>query len=338
MLKDVEKLLEDKRYKEAQVQLNNLNSSDVAELLEDIDSKEIVKIFGLMSKDKSAEVFTYLPVDQETEVLSLLSDKDAVSLLNEMHTDDAVDLLNEMPSNVVTRLLRQCTADTRNDINKLLNYPENSAGSIMTVEYTELKENLTVQQAIEKLKSEIEYYETVNICFVLDSQRKLKGFIHLKDIICAEPTDLIKDILKTNIKSCRTTDDQEEVARLFQKYDVNVMPVVDSEQRLVGIITVDDIIDVVQRENTEDIESMAAIATTHKPYLKVGVFETWKARIPWLLLLMVSATFTGKIIQSFESALATCVILTAFIPMLMDTGRKCRKSSQCYNNSWIVTI
>lgn len=327
MLKDVEKLLDEKKYKEAQVELNSLNSSDVAELLEDIDSKEIVKIFRLMNKDKAAEVFTYLPVDQETEVLSLLSDKDAVSLLDEMYADDAVDVLGEMPSNVVTRLLRKCTTDTRNDINKLLNYPDNSAGSIMTVEFAELKENLTIKQAVEKLRSEIEYYETVNICFVLDAQRKLKGFIHLKDIICANDTDVIKDILKTIIISCKTTDDQEEVARLFQKYDINVMPVVDSEDRLVGIITVDDIIDVVQEENTEDIESMAAISTTHKPYLKVGVFETWKARIPWLLLLMVSATFTGKIIQSFESALAACVVLTAFIPMLMDTGRKCRKSS-----------
>ena len=324
MLQDVEKLLDEKKYKEAQNELNNLNSSDVAELLEDIDSIEIVKIFKLMNKDKAAEVFTYLPVDQETEVLSLLSDKDAVSLLDEMYTDDAVDVLGEMPSNVVTRLLKKCTSDTRNDINKLLNYPDNSAGSIMTVEFAELKENLTIKEAVEKLKSEIEYYETVNICFVLDAERRLKGFIHLKDIICANDTDLIKDILKTHVISCKTTDDQEEVARRFQKYDVNAMPVVDSENRLVGIITVDDIIDVVQEENTEDIESMAAINTTHKPYLTVGVFETWKARIPWLLLLMISATFTGKIIQSFESALAACVVLTAFIPMLMDTGRKCR--------------
>ena len=338
MLQDLEKLLDEKKYKEAQVEINNLNSSDVAELLEDIDSKEIIKIFGLMNKDKAAEVFTYLPVDQETEVLSLLGDKEAVNLLNEMHTDDAVDLLNEMPSNVVTRLLRQCTPDTRNDINKLLNYPENSAGSIMTVEFAELKENLTIQEAIETLKKEMHYYETVNICFVLDPQRKLKGFMHLKDIICANPNDTIKDILKTTIISCKTTDDQEEVARLFQKYDINVMPVVDSEDRLVGIITIDDIMDVIQAENTEDIESMAAITTTHKPYLKVGVFETWKARIPWLLLLMVSATFTGKIIQSFEASLATCVILTAFIPMLMDTGRKCRKPSQCYNNTWNITL
>lgn len=226
-----------------------------------------------------------------------------------------------MPSNVVKRLLKQCTADTRNDINKLLNYPENSAGSIMTVEYAELKENLTIQQAIEKLKSEIEYYETINICFVVDAQRKLIGFIYLKDIICANSGDLVKDILRLDVISCKTTDDQEEVAMMFQKYDVTAMPVVDSENRLVGIITIDDIIDVVQEENTEDIERMAAITTPHKSYLKVGVFETWKARIPWLLLLMVSATFTGKIIQSYEAALASAVILTSFIPMLMDTGR-----------------
>ena len=220
MINNLEELLNEKKYKEVQVELNNLNSSDVAELLEDIDSKEIIKIFRLMSKDKAAEVFTYLPVDQETEVISLLSDKEAVSFLDEMYTDDAVDLLGEMPSNVVTRLLRKCTADTRNDINKLLKYPENSAGSIMTVEYAELKENLTIKQSVEKLKKEIEYYETVNICFVVDSQRKLKGFIHLKDIICANDTDLIKNILKTTVISCKTTDDQEEVALLFQKYDI----------------------------------------------------------------------------------------------------------------------
>ena len=250
----------------------------------------------------------------------MLSDKEAVSLLDEMYADDAADLIEEMPANVVKRLLQKCTADTRNDINRLLNYPDNSAGSIMTVEYAELKENLTIKQAMEILKKEIEYYETINICYVVDIQRKLIGFLQLKDIICANPEDLVKNVLNSNVISCKTTDDQEAVALMFQKYDLSVMPVVDSENRLVGIITIDDIIDVVQDENTEDIERMAAITSTHKPYLKVGVFETWKSRIPWLLLLMISATFTGKIIQSYESALASYVILTAFIPMLMDTG------------------
>ena len=320
MLKEVEELLEEKKYREVKTKLNELNSSDVAEILEDIEPKEIIKIFKLIDKDKAAEVFAYLPVEKESEVISLLTDKEAVSLLDEMYTDDAVDLLEEMPSNVVTRLLKKCTSETRNDINKLLNYPENSAGSIMTVEYAELKEDLSIKEAVAKLKKEIEYYETINICFVVNAQRKLMGFIHLKDIICANENDLVKDIVNKDVISCKTTDDQEEAARMFQKYDLTAMPVVDSENRLVGMITIDDIVDVLQEENTEDIEKMAAIMPTHKSYFNVGIFETWKARIPWLLLLMVSATFTGKIIQSYESALATCVILTSFIPMLMDTA------------------
>ena len=320
MLEEVERLLEEKKYKEVKKELNDLNSSDIAELLEDTESKEIIKVFKLINKDKAADVFAYLPVEKESEIISLLSDKEAVLLLDEMYADDATDLLEEMPANVVKRLLKKCTKETREDINKLLNYPENSAGSIMTVEYAELKENLTIKEAIRNLKKEIEYYETINICFVVNPQRKLTGFIHLKDIILANDNDLVKDIVRRDVLFCRTTDDQEEVSRMFQKYDLTAMPVVDSEDRLVGMITIDDIVDVLQEENTEDIEKMAAIMPTHKPYFKVGILETWKARIPWLLLLMVSATFTGKIIQSYESALASYVILTSFIPMLMDTA------------------
>lgn len=321
MLERVEELLEERKYKAAKVELNKLNSSDVAELLEDIDAKEIVKVFRLINKDKAAEVFSYLPVEHETELISLLSDKEAVSLIDEMYTDDAVDLLEEMPANVVKRLLRKCTTDTRNDINKLLNYPENSAGSIMTVEYAELKEELTIKQAIAKLRKEMEYYETVNTCFVVNLERKLIGYIHLKDIICADENDLVKDIVQKDVISCKTTDDQEEAAKMFQKYDLTAMPVVDSEDRMVGIITIDDIVDVLQEENTEDIEKMAAInPTSNKTYLKTGIFETWKARIPWLMILMLSATFTGKIIQVYEEALTAYVILTSFIPMLMGSA------------------
>lgn len=321
MLEKVEELLKEKKYKAAKVELNKLNSSDVAELLEDIDSKEIVKVFRLINKDKAADVFAYLPVEHETELISLLSDKEAVSLIDEMSTDDAVDLLEEMPANVVRRLLKKCTADTRNDINKLLNYPENSAGSIMTVEYAELKEELTIKQAIAKLRKEMEYYETVNTCFVISLERKLIGYIHLKDIICADENELVKDIVQKDVISCKTTEDQEEIAKMFQKYDLTAMPVVDSEDRMVGIITIDDIVDVLQEENTEDIEKMAAInPTTNKAYLKTGIFETWKARIPWLMILMLSATFTGKIIQVYEEALTAYVILTSFIPMLMGSA------------------
>lgn len=321
MLERVEELLEEKKYKAAKVELNKLNSSDVAELLEDIDSKEIVKVFRLINKDKAAEVFAYLPVEHETELIGLLSDKEAVSLIDEMYTDDAVDLLEEMPANVVRRLLKKCTTDTRNDINKLLNYPENSAGSIMTVEYAELKEELTIKQAIAKLRKEMEYYETVNTCFVVNVERKLIGYIHLKDIICANENDLVKDIVQKDVISCKTTDDQEEAANMFQKYDLTAMPVVDSEERMVGIITIDDIVDVLQEENTEDIEKMAAINPTGtKTYLKTSIVETWRSRIPWLMILMLSSTFTGKIIESYEQALTSYVILTAFMPMLMGSA------------------
>lgn len=321
MLERVEKLLEEKNYKAAKMELNELNSSDVAELLEDIEPNEIIKVFKLINKDKAAEVFAYLPVEQETEIISLLSDKDAVSLIDEMYADDAADLLEEMPANVVRRLLKKCTADTRNDINKLLNYPENSAGSIMTVEYAELKEELTIKQAIEKLRKEIEYYETINTCFVVNAERKLIGYIHLKDIICANDNDLVKDIVQKDVIFCRTTEDQEETAKMFQKYDLTAMPVVDSENRMVGIITIDDIMDVLQEENTEDIEKMAAINPgSNKSYLKTSIFETWKSRIPWLMILMLSSTFTGKIIESYEQALTSYVILTAFMPMLMGSA------------------
>lgn len=321
MIERVEELLKERKYKEAKVELNKLNSSDVAELLEDIDSKEIVKVFRLINKDKAAEVFSYLPVENETEIISLLSDKEAVSLIDEMHTDDAVDLLEEMPANVVKRLLKKCTTDTRNNINRLLNYPENSAGSIMTVEYAELKEELTIKQAIEKLKKEMKYYETVNTCFILNVERKLIGYIHLKDIICANEDDLVKDIVQKNVISCKTTDDQEKAANMFQKYDLTAMPVVDSEERMVGIITIDDIVDVLQEENTEDIKKMAAINPTGtKTYLKTSIVETWKSRIPWLLILMLSSTFTGKIIECYEQALTSYVILTAFMPMLMGSA------------------
>lgn len=321
MLERVEKLLEEKNYKAAKMELNELNSSDVAELLEDIEPNEIIKVFKLINKDKAADVFAYLPVEQETEIISLLSDKDAVSLIDEMYADDATDLLEEMPANVVRRLLKKCTVDTRNDINKLLNYPENSAGSIMTVEYAELKEELTIKQAIEKLRKEIEYYETINTCFVVNAERKLIGYIHLKDIICANDNDLVKDIVQKDVIFCKTTEDQEEAAKMFQKYDLTAMPVVDSEDRMVGIITIDDIMDVLQEENTEDIEKMAAINPgSNKSYLKTSIFETWKSRIPWLMILMLSSTFTGKIIESYEQALTSYVILTAFMPMLMGSA------------------
>lgn len=320
MKERVEFLIEEKKYHELKDILSELNISDVAEILEDVKSQELVKIFRFFKKDDAADVFSYFPVEIQTELVTLFTDKEAASLIDEMYADDATDLLEEMPSNVVIRLLKNCSEETRTQINKLLKYPDSSAGSIMTVEYAELKEDLTIEKTIAKLREEGEKYETVNTCFILDKKRKLVGSIKLQDILFAKPNNLISEIANKDFIYVHTLTDQEEVIKMFKKYDVTIMPVVDSEKRLVGIITVDDIVDIIEEEATEDIEKMAAISPTNKPYLKTGVIETWKARIVWLLLLMVSAVFTGKIINGFESSLAACTALTAFIPMLMDTG------------------
>lgn len=313
-------LIEKKEFKELKIVLKDINEQDLAEIFEDIDIEQLAKVFRLIPKDKAVEVFAELEVTTATELLNYLSDKEAVSLLDEMSADDATDILEEMPANIVDKLLKKCSESTRKDINKLLNYKEDSAGSIMTVEYAELKESLNISQAINHLKRDYEEYETINTCFVVDNKRVLTGILEIKDLLFREKDELIKDVCDKELIYATTNTDQEEVANMFSKYDITVMPVVDSENRLVGIITIDDVLDVVEEEATEDMKKMAAIIPVDKPYDKTGIFETFKARIPWLLLLMVSATFTGAIIQGFEDKLATCAILTAFIPMLMDTG------------------
>ncbi|MBQ8891757.1 MAG: magnesium transporter [Bacilli bacterium] len=320
MEQEIRELLNSKKFREAKTLLSENQIVDIAYSIKDFDVDEITKIIRLMNKDMAADLFSELPLSVETEVLSKLTDKEAVFIINEMFADDAADVLDEMPASLVRRILRQCDKDTRSDINKLLNYPEDSAGSVMTVEYAELKGDLTIHEAISILRKEIDEYETVNVCYVVSKDRKLIGHISLKDILLAHTDDLIIDVATRDTVCVRTSTDQEEVGRLFKKYDLTVMPVVDSEDRLVGIITIDDIMDIMEEEATEDIEKMAAISPSDKPYLDIGVFETWKARIPWLLLLMISATFTGGIISSFENSLAILPVLTAYIPMLMDTG------------------
>ena len=320
MEEQIRELLNSKKFREAKTLLSEKQIVDIAYAIKDFEAEEIIKIIRLMNKDMASDLFSELPLSVETEVLSKLTDKEAVVIINEMYADDATDVLDEMPANIVRRILKGCNKDTRSDINKLLNYPEDSAGSLMTVEYAELKDGLTIREAIKILKKEINEYETINVCYVVAKDRKLIGHISLKDILLADTDDLIFDVAVKDTICVKTSTDQEEVAKLFKKYDLTVMPVVDSEDRLVGIITIDDIMDIMEEETTEDIEKMAAISPSDKPYLEIGVFETWKARIPWLLLLMISATFTGGIISSFESSLAILPILTAYIPMLMDTG------------------
>ena len=320
MKEEIRNLLTSKKFKEAKVLLSDKQIVDIADSIKDFDIDEIAQIIRLMNKDMAADLFSELPLSVETELLSKLTDKEAVLIINEMFADDAADVLDEMPANIVKRILKQCDKDTRSDINRLLNYPEDSAGSVMTVEYAELKSDLTIKQAISTLRKEIDEYETINVCYVVDTRRKLLGHIKLKDFLLASPDDIVGDIATKDTICVKTTTDQEEVGRLFKKYDLTVMPVVDLEDRLVGIITIDDIMDIMEEETTEDIEKMAAISPSDKPYLEVSVWQTWKARIPWLLLLMISATFTGQIISKFESALAILPVLTAYIPMLMDTG------------------
>ena len=312
--------LNQKQYVKLREWLRDLNVADIAAMMEELDEELQLKTFRILPKDMAADIFSYLPIEVEQQIITSISDREAGKIIDNLMADDATDLLEEMPANIVKRLLANASHETRRDINHLLRYPEDSAGSIMTVEFMDLKEGQTVAQAIERIKKTGVDSETINICYVLDYQRKLKGTVALRYLLLKDPDEKIGDIMHENVISLHTLMDQEEVARQFQKYDFTAMPVVDNEDRLVGIITVDDVVDILQEEATEDMEKMAAIVPSDKPYLKTTVFETWKKRIPWLLLLMISATFTGRIIASFEDALSVYVVLTTFIPMLMDTG------------------
>ncbi len=310
-----------KQYAKLREWVANLNDADVAAVIENMeDEDEMLRVFRILPKNSAADIFSYLSIDVQQKIITSLSEKDAGKIIDNLMADDATDLLEEMPANIVKKLLMNASADTRRNINHLLRYPEDSAGSIMTVEFVDLKEEQTVEQAIARIRKLGVDSETINICYVLDNQRKLKGTVALRYLLLSDPEKKIKDIMHENVICVHTLMDQEEVARKFGDYDFTAMPVVDNEERLVGIITVDDIVDILQEEATEDMEKMAAIVPSDKPYLKLSVFDIWKNRIPWLLLLMISATFTGSIISAFEGALSACVVLTSFIPMLMDTG------------------
>ncbi len=323
-IKDLEiinELLADRQYTRLRQRLADMNIADIAAVMEELEEEEErLKIFRILPKGMAADVFSYLEVENQQLIITSLSDRDAANIINNLMADDAADFLEEMPANIVKKLLANASPETRRDINHLLRYPEDSAGSIMTVEYVDLKENMTVEDAIQRIRQIGVDSETINICYVLDAKRILVGTVALRYLLISPSDAIIGDIMHENVIFLNTMMDQEEVARQFQKYDFTSMPVADNEGRLVGIVTVDDVVDILQEEATEDIEKMAAIVPSDKPYMKTGVFETWKKRIPWLLLLMISATFTGKIITSFEDALGIFPILTAFIPMLMDTG------------------
>lgn len=320
ILDKILELLENKDFPQLGNLLKDMNPADVAELFEDLPREKMALVFRLLPKELAADAFAYMNPDEQTVLVEAFSDKELHDVVNELYVDDAADMIEEMPANLVKRILRHTDAKTRVLINQILNYPKDSAGSIMTMEYVDLKRGMTVEEAFDRIRAIGVEKETVYTCYVTDSRRKLKGIVTVKDLLLAPKNELIRNIMETNIIYVSTHTDKEEVASLFGKYDFLAVPVVDNEERLVGIVTVDDAIDVIQDEATEDIEMMAAITPTDKPYMKTGVFATWKKRIPWLLLLMISATFTGSIITSFEDALSASIVLTGFIPMLMDTG------------------
>jgi magnesium transporter len=313
-------LLAARQYGEIRLNLIDLNEADIAALIEELNEEDMRMVYRILPKDLAADVFSYLEVESQQAIINSLSDQEAAGIIDSLWTDDAVDFLEEMPANVVEKLLANTSPETRRAVNQLLRYPEDSAGSIMTVEYVALKENFTVDQAIQHIRSVGLDSETVNICYVLDAQRKLVGTVALRYLLLSGADEVIGDIMHGNVISINTLMDQEQAAAQFKKYDFTAMPVVDNEERLVGIITVDDIVDIMEEEATEDMEKMAAILPGDKPYMRATVGETYRKRIPWLLLLMVSATFTGAIIASFEEALSVHAALIAFIPMLMDTG------------------
>ena len=313
-------LLDMKKFSQVKKELSELNPVDIAELLSDVSHENTIRLFRLLDKDMAADVFSYMDTDSQQQLIEAMTDKEIREVLDDMFLDDTVDLMGEMPANIVSRLLKNSTPDMRGLINQYLNYPEGSAGSIMTNEFVDLKADMTVGEAFDKIRATAIDKETIYTCYVTNTQRILEGVVSVHQLLLNTLDKKISELMDTHEIFAYTHDSREDVALNFSKYGLIAMPVVDTENRLVGIVTVDDAMDVLEEETTEDIEKMAAITPTDKPYLKSSVFEIWKKRIPWLLLLMVSATFTGKIISSFESALAVVPILTAFIPMIMDTG------------------
>lgn len=313
-------LIENKRFVQLKQVLSEMQPADIAEIFEQATDKDIPVLFRILPKELAAEVFVEFDSDKQEILVNSFSDSELREVLDELFMDDAADIVEEMPANVAKRILKNTDANTRRQINQLLAYPDYSAGSIMTTEYIDLKRTMTVDEAFDRIRKIGFDTETIYTCYVIGSRRKLFGTVSLRDLLLSGKDEIIGDIMDENVVLAHTLDDQEDVAAMFDRYDMLALPVVDSECRLVGIITVDDAIDVIQEEASEDIEKMAAILPSEKTYLKTGVFETFKSRIPWLLFLMISATFTGAIISSFEARLAQCIALVAFIPMLMGTG------------------
>ena len=321
LAEQVEDLVSRKRYAQLRDLLLPMEAADIALLFEELeDEKAPHLVYRLLPKELAAEVFVELDSDAQELLIRGFSNTELKEVLDELYLDDTVDLVEEMPAGVVKRILQHADPETRKSINEILKYPEDSTGSIMTTEFVDLKETMTVEDALKRIRRTGPDKETINVSYVTDDERHLIGLLSIRTLLLAEEDDVIGDIMERNFIAVQTLDDQETTARSLSKYDFLALPVVDTENRLVGIVTVDDAMDVLQEEVTEDIEKMAAILPGDKPYLKTGVFETWKARTPWLMLLMLSATFTGIILTHFETSLMACAILTSFIPMLSGTG------------------
>ena len=320
---DMEHLLDlakEKKYRLLKEELVELNEVDIASFIEELDSERTVIVFRMLPKALATEVFAELPVDKQSHIINSITDKELSEIVEELYVDDAVDLVEELPATVVRRVLQNTKPETRKLINQFLNYPENTAGSIMTAEYVGLKKTMTVEQCFAYIRHHAVDSETIYTCYVMDEKRMLDGVVTVKDLLLQPYERLVGDIMDTHVIKAQTTDDQEQVADTMNKYGLLSMPVVDSEDRLVGIITVDDVMEVMEEEATEDFEKMAAMLPSEKPYLKTGVFTLAKNRIPWLLILMLSSTITGGILVKYENAFAAIPLLVSFIPMLMDTG------------------
>ena len=320
LLEEIEEMTRRKQYKALRDILVELEPADIADLFDDLPEEMLPLLFRLLPKEPAAELFVELEPDVQEMLIRGFSNTELKEVLDELYLDDAVDIVEEMPAGVVKRILKHADPDTRKSINEILKYPEDSAGALMTTEFVDLKRDMTVEDALKRIRRTGTDKETINVCYVVDPARKLLGIASLRTILLSDEDDSIEDIMDPNVISVTTLEDKEDVAQTFSKYNFIALPVVDKENRLVGIITVDDAIDVMEEETTEDFEKMAAMLPSDKPYLKTGVLETWKARIPWLLILMLSATFTGIILNHYETALAACIVLNSFIPMLTGTG------------------
>lgn len=323
LIVNIREKLEHKDLNSVREILENTKSQDIAILFKELSDEEMIKLYRILSKDLAVETFAEMDSDLQEKLIKALTDKELKEVIDELFTDDTVDLIEEMPSNVVKRILRTIPPEERNLINEFLRYPENSAGSIMTDEFVDLKENMTVKDAFDKIRKVSIDKETIYTCYVLSEDRKLLGTLTVKELLLSNMEDNIKNLMNRNVIYGTTSDDQEEVANKLKKYDLLALPIVDNEKRLVGIITIDDAIDVLEEENTEDFQKMAAITLNGEEYFKTSIFKHARSRILWLLFLMLSATITGKIITNYEQAFEALPLLVAFIPMIMGTGGNC---------------